>query len=158
MQVGQVAVALVEVEAVSHEELVGHREAHVADGHVLHQAAIGTVEQRHGRQRGGIAEGERLAEVVERQAGVDDVLDDQDVATGDLRVEILEEADAAMPALVGAGRVARELDEVQAVMDPDRTRKVGDEDDARLEGRDEERLSTLVVTGDLAAELADTRP
>ena len=158
MQVGQVAVALLEIEAVSHEELVGHREAHVADGHVLDQAAIRTVEERHGRQRGGIAEGERLAEVVERQAGVDDVLDDQDVAAGDLRVEILEEADAAMPALVGAGRVARELDEVQAVVDPDRARQVGDEDDARLERRDEERLSTLVVTGDLASELADTRP
>ena len=63
-----------------------------------------------------------------------------------------------MPALVGAGRVARELDEVQAVVDPDRARQVGDEDDARLERRDEERLSTLVVTGDLASELADTRP
>ena len=80
------------------------------------------------------------------------------MAAGDLRVEIFEEADAAMAALVGAGRVARELDEVQAVVDPDRARQVGDEDDARLERRDEERLSTLVVTGDLAPELADTRP
>jgi hypothetical protein len=42
-----------------------------------------------------------------------------------------------MPALVGAGRVARELDEVQAMVDPDRARQVGDEDNARLERRDE---------------------
>jgi hypothetical protein len=80
------------------------------------------------------------------------------VAAGDLRVQILEKADAAMAALVGAGRVARELDEVQAVVDPDRARQVGDENDAGLERRDQERLSALVVTGDLATELADARP
>jgi hypothetical protein len=80
------------------------------------------------------------------------------VAACDLRVEILEEADAAMAPLVSAGRVARELDEVQSVVDPDRARQVGDEDDARLERRDEKRLSALVVTRDLASELADTRP
>jgi hypothetical protein len=158
VQVGQIPVALLEIEAVSNEELVGHREAHVADGHVLHQAAVRAVEERHGRQRGGIAEGERLAEVVERQAGVDHVLDDQDVAARDLRVEILEEADAAMAALIGAGRIASELDEVEAVVDPDRARQIGDEDDARLEGRDEQRLSALVVTRNLTSELADTCP
>jgi hypothetical protein len=158
VQVGQVPVALLEIEAVSNEELVGHREADVADGHVLDQAAVRAVEERHGRQRGGIAEGKRLAEVVERQTGVDDVLDDQDVAARDLRVEILEEADAAMAALIGAGRIAGELDEIQAVVDPDRAGQVGDEDDARLEGRDEQRLSALVVTRDLTSEFADTRP
>jgi hypothetical protein len=158
VQVRQIAVALLEIEAVSHEELVGHREADVADGHVLDQAAIGAVEERHSRERGGIAERERLAEVVERQAGVDHVLDDQDVTARDLLVEILEEADAPMAALIGAGRVAGELDEVQAVVNPDRAREIGDEDDARLEGRDEQRFSALVVAGDLASELADTRP
>ena len=158
MQVGQVAVALLEIEPVAHEQLVGHREAHVADGQVLHEAAVGAVEERHGRERRGLAERERLAEVVERQARVDDVLDDQDVAARDLRVEILEEADAGVAAAVGAGRVARELDEVEPVVDPERARQVGDEDDARLERRDEQRLSPCVVTGDLAPELADTRP
>jgi hypothetical protein len=44
------------------------------------------------------------------------------------------------------------------MVDPDRARQVGDEDNARLERRDEEGLSTLVVTGDLAPELADTCP
>ena len=158
MQVGQVAVALLEVEAVPHEQLVGHGEAHVAHGHVLDQAAIRAVEQRHRRQRGRIAERERLAEVVERQAGVDDVLDDQNVAAGDLRVQILEQADAAMAALVSAGRVACELDEVEPVMDRERAGQIRDEDNARLERRDEQRLPPFVVTGDLAPELADTRP
>ena len=80
------------------------------------------------------------------------------MAAGDLGVQILEEADAAMAALVGGGRVARELDEVQAMVDPERARQVGDEDDARLERCDEQWLPALVVTGDLAPELTDTRP
>jgi hypothetical protein len=158
VQIGQVAVALLEIEAVPHEQLVGHREAHVADGHILHQAAIGAVEEGHGGQGGRVAERERLAEVVEREPRVDDVLDDEDVAARDLRVQVLEEADPGMPALVGAGGVARELDEVDAVVDPERAGQVGDEDDAGLERRDEQGLAAFVVTGDLAPQLADTCP
>jgi hypothetical protein len=80
------------------------------------------------------------------------------VAACDLRVQILEQADAGMAALVGAGRVARKLDEVDAVVDPERAGQVGDEDDAGLERGDEQRLAAFVVAGDLAPELADTRP
>ncbi len=158
VQVGQVSVALLEVEAVPHKELVGHREAHVADGQVIHEPAIGAVEERHRGEGAGVAKREGLAEVVERQARVDHVLDDQDVPAGDLRVQILEQADAGMAAAVGAGRVARKLDEVEPMVNPEGPGQVGDEDDARLERRDEQRLFVLVVTGDLAPELADTRP
>jgi hypothetical protein len=80
------------------------------------------------------------------------------VASRDLRIQILEETDAGMAALVGAGRVACELDEVEAVVDRQGAGQVRDEDDARFERCDEQRLPTLVVTGDLAPELADTRP
>jgi hypothetical protein len=80
------------------------------------------------------------------------------VAARDLRVQVLEETDAGMAALVGAGRVARELDEVDAVVDAERAGEVGDEDDAGLERGDEQWLVAFVVTGDLAPELADTRP
>ena len=45
MQVGQAAVALVEVEAVADEELVGHGEADVADRQVVDEAAVRAVEQ-----------------------------------------------------------------------------------------------------------------
>jgi len=79
------------------------------------------------------------------------------VASRDLRIQILEEPDAGMAALVGAGRVACELDEVEAVVDRQGAGQVRDEDDARLERRDEQRLPTFVVTGDLAPELPDTR-
>jgi hypothetical protein len=157
VEVGQVAVALVQVEAVADEELVGDGEADVAHGQVLDEAPIGAVEECGGGERSGGAERQRLAEVVEREAGVDDVLDDHDVASGDLGVEVLEQADAGVPALVGAGCVARELQKVEAVWDPERAREVGDEDDARLQRRDEERLAAVVVARELAAELADTR-
>ena len=80
------------------------------------------------------------------------------MAACDLRIQILEKADAGMAALVGAGRVACELDEVEAVVDRESAGEVRDEDDACLERCDEQRLPAFVVAGDLAPELADTRP
>jgi hypothetical protein len=51
--------------------------------------------------------------------------------------------------------VARELDEVERVQDRQRAREVGQEDEARLERADEDRLAAGVVTGDLGPELRD---
>jgi hypothetical protein len=155
VQVGQVPVPLVEIEAVADEELVGNREPDVPHGEVVDEPAVGAVEQGRGGQRGGIAQPEGLAEVVEGEAGVDDVLDDEHVPAGDLGVEVLEEADACVSPGVRVGSVARELDEVEPVRDPDRPREVGKEDDARLQRRDEERRPPLEVPGDLPAELGD---
>jgi hypothetical protein len=84
------------------------------------------------------------------QAGVDDGVDEEDVAARDLRVEILEEADSVVVLAV-----AGQLDEVERVVDLDGAREVADERDARLEGTDEQRFATRVVAGDLGAELAD---
>jgi len=53
--------------------------------------------------------------------------------------------------------VARELDEVDRVGDRDRAREVGQEDDARLQQRDEQQVAAGVVAGDVGAELADAR-
>ena len=157
MQIGQVSEAFVEIEAVTDEELVRNGEADVAHRQVLDQAAVRAVEQRDDRERRRRAERQRLAEVVEREPGVDDVLDDQDVSSRKLRVEIFEQADPRVAAAVGAGRVARELEEIETVRNPKRAREVGDEDEARLQRRNEKRLATLVVASDLTAELADTR-
>jgi hypothetical protein len=89
-----VPVALVEVEAIPDEELVRHREAHVADREVVDEPPVRAVEEGDGVQRGRRAQGQRLADVVERQAGVDDVLDEQDVAALDRCVQVLEQPDA----------------------------------------------------------------
>jgi hypothetical protein len=156
VQVREVPEPLVEVEAVADEELVRHREADVAHGEVVHEAPVRPVEQGHRRERRGLAERERPAQVVERQARVDHVLDDEHVAAGDLRVEVLEQADPRVAAGGRAG-VAGELDEVELVGDRQRAREVGDEDEARLQGGDEQRLPAGVVTGELGAELLDPR-
>jgi hypothetical protein len=155
MEIREVPVLLREVEAIAHEELVGDREPDVADGKILDEPAVRTVEQRDGRERRGVAEAQRLAKVVEGQPGVDDVLDDQHVAPGDLLVKVLQEADAGVAAGIGIGPVGGELDEVEGMRDRNRTREVGDEDEARLQRRDEQRLQAVVVADDLAPELAD---
>jgi hypothetical protein len=90
---------------------------------------------------------------VQRQAGVDHVLDDEDVPACDLLVQILQEADAAVAAGADALPVARELDEVDPVRDLDRTGEIRQEDEARLQRRDEERLAIRVVACDLASQL-----
>ena len=84
-----------------------------------------------------------------RQPGVDDGVDEEDVAALDLGVEVLEEADAVVVLAV-----AGELDEVERVMDRDRAREVADERDAGLQRADEQRLARRVVPRDLRADLA----
>ena len=157
MQVREVPVALVQVEPVPDEELVRDREADVADGDVLDQAAVRAVEQGDRGEGARGAQSERLAEVVECQAGVDDVLHDEHVPARDLGVEVLQQADAGVTALVGAGGVVRELEEVEPVRDPQCPREVGDKDEARLQRRDQQRLEPVVVPLDLAAELPYAR-
>ena len=148
---------LLEVEAVAGEELVRDDEADVANGQVVDEATVRTVEKCRGDERMRLAELERLAEKAQRQTGVDDVLDKDHVPALELRVEVLEQADPARPAELRIGAEAGELDEVDRVEDRDRPREVGEEDDRRLERRDEQRLAALVVAGDLRAELANAR-
>ena len=61
-----------------------------------------------------------------------------------------------MAAGVGAV-VAGELYEVDRVRDRDRAGEVGQEDEARLQQRDEQQVAAGVVARDLGAELADAR-
>ena len=70
---------LVEVESVADEVLVRNDEAHVANGQVVDEPPVGPVEQSGDRERRRTAQRQQLPKVVERQAGVDDVLDDEDV-------------------------------------------------------------------------------
>ena len=71
------------------------------------------------------------------------------MAALDLRVEIFQQPDPRPRGVVGG-----ELEEVELVRDRQRAREVGDEDEARLERRDEERISTLVLERELVSELA----
>jgi hypothetical protein len=154
VEVGQVPVPLVEVEAVSDEELVGNREADVAQREVVDEPPVGPVEERGRGQRPRRPEPEGLEQPVQRQAGVDHVLDEQHVLSVDRGVEVLQQPDAPAAARLGAA-VACELDEVEPMGDRDGAREIGDEDEARLQQPDEERVAAGVVLGDLRAELGD---
>src|SRR4051812_24375550 len=156
-QIRKGPVALVEIEAVADEELVGDDEADVPDRQILDEAPVRPVEQRRRRERSGLAELERLDEVAECQARVDDVLDDDHVPALDLGVEIFEQPDARRAAELDLRAVAGQLDEVDAVHDRQRAREIREEDEARLERADEDRLATVVIARDLRPELGDAR-
>jgi hypothetical protein len=117
------------------------------------QTPVGPVEQGHRRQRRRLAQQERLRQVVERQAGVDDVLDQQDVPPVDAQGQILQQPDLASAAAVSV--VAGECNEIQVVDDRKSPGQVGDEDERRRQRRNEDRLAAVVVGGDLGSEFAD---
>ena len=105
---------LVQVEAVADEVLVRNDEADVPNRQVVDEPSVGAVEQGGDREGGGTAKGEHFAQVVQRQAGIDDVLDDEDVPILDRSVQVLQQPDPLVAARRGAP-VAGELDEVEVV-------------------------------------------
>ncbi len=105
----------------------------------------------------GLAQLQRPDQVVEREAGVDDVLDDQDVPACDRHIQVLDQADRRTPAESPA--VAGERDEFDRMREVDRTREIGDEDERSAEHRHEHEVGARVpvVARDRVAELADAR-
>src|ERR1700722_12702734 len=84
--VGEIAVALGEVEPVADHEAIGDLEADVA--HLdLDPAALGLGQERTDTEARGLPRLEVAHEVGERQPRVDDVLDDEHVTTLDVDVE-----------------------------------------------------------------------
>jgi hypothetical protein len=144
--------ALVEAQPVAGEELVRDGEADVVEWDVVDQTPVGAVEERDGGQAGRLAEREGPGEEVQGQPGVDDVFDDEHMAPDDRGVEILQEPHAAAPVAAGVGR---ELEEVEGVGDRERPRQVGEEDDARLQRRHQQRVFPGVGGRELGPELPD---
>jgi hypothetical protein len=56
-----------------------------------------------------------------------------------------------LPSAPAVSLIARERDEVEVVDDRQGPREIGDEDERRLQRRDENRLQAVVVIGDLRA-------
>src|ERR1035438_580532 len=107
--IAQVAVKLLGIEAESHHEAVGNLKTAVIDGH-LHDAAAGSIEERTNGERIGRAAGQVLQEVAEREAGIDDILDQQHVLAFDAVVEILGDAHhAGSTAAVGEAGDTQEI-------------------------------------------------
>src|ERR1017187_5201985 len=146
----EVPVPLVDVEPVADHELRGDMEAHVTqiEGHallpLLHQQGADLETRRAARL-------EVPAEGVEGEAAVDDVLDHQHVAAGQVGIEVLHDPDHAR----GAGRapVRRNRHEVDVDREVDRAGKVAHEDHGTLQDPDEERRVVGVVGRDGGAQL-----
>ena len=143
----------VQVEPVADEELVGDREADVAERQVLDEAAVRAVEERADGEARRVAEPESRQEVVEGQAGVDDQVDDHYVPAGDRRVEVLHDPDACMAP--ERAPVAREAHEVEVMQDRHGAGEVREKDVGRPEYPDQERLLTRVILADAGSELGD---
>src|SRR5215208_3144943 len=92
VDVGKVAVGSGEVDAVPHDELVGHLEAHVHDVEI-YLSARGLGEERADLQGGWLAREQGSPQVGEGEPRVYDVLDYEDVAASYVLLEVLEDAD-----------------------------------------------------------------
>ena len=90
---------------------------------------------------------------MERQPGVDDVLDDDDVTACERDVDVLQKSH---PPVTAFG-IRCELHDVERVRQRDGSGQVGEEDDTRLQGRYEQEIAALVVRGDLCSERGDAR-
>ena len=114
--VGEVAVALGEVHAVTDDEEVGDGEADVISFDFL-DAAGRLVEECGDAQGFWLLLEEEFAQVREGESGVEDVFDDEDVFAFDGLVEVLEDFDCAGGALAFA--IAGDGDEVEGGVDVD---------------------------------------
>src|SRR5256886_6489060 len=149
---GQVAVPLADVEPVADDEVGWDPEPDVAQVEVVALEPF-LQEQRAHLERRRPARREVLPQVGQREAGVDDVLDDQDVAAGEVDLEVLLDANDAAGA--GGGPVGRHSHEVELDGQVDGSGEVAHEYERALEHPYEQRRMVGVVGGDLLAELGD---
>src|SRR6266849_6366699 len=150
--VGQVAVLLVVVQAVADDEdrwnlepLVAHVHRYLLNALLAHEGT--DLEARR------FARLQVFEEVEERQAGIDDVLDEQDVAPRDLEVEVLQDPhDAGGP---GGGAVAGHGHEVELERQADLPGQVTHKNEGALEDTDQEQVTTPVILGDALGHVPD---
>lgn len=91
---GQVAIALPMIQPIAHNELVWKIEASVLEGNIG-QAPSRPIQQRSYLQAGGMASAKHLQDVVQGEAGIYDILDDQKVLPLDAGFEVFHYADDA---------------------------------------------------------------
>src|SRR5579872_3799787 len=147
---GQVAEPLGDIEAVADDEGRGDGEPDVAQ--VERHPLLALLHEEGADLEALRLPGLQVApQVVEGEAAVDDVLDDEHVAAGQVGVEVLHDPDHAR----GPGRAAVRGDghEVDVDRQVDGAGEVAHEDHGALQHADEQRGVVGVVGGDGGAEL-----
>ncbi len=153
--VGQVAVLPRVVQAVSDHEAVLNREADVLDGHVDFSAR-GLAQQACRSQRLRTARPQDLLQVTQRQPGIHDVLDDDDMPAVQGGVEVLEQPDFARRCR--ARGIARDRKEIERAGQRHGAHQIGQEEHRSLQHADEMQAAGAGgVSGNLGAELAHAR-
>jgi hypothetical protein len=132
--VRQVPVLLGEIEPIADDEPVLDLEPDVVDRHV-DQPARRLAQQARRAQVTRRPGAEDVLHVVEREARVDDVLDDYDVAPLERALEILQQLHLARRSRARA--VARDRHEVERAVAGHRAREIREEDERALEHGDE---------------------
>ncbi len=150
VDVGEVAVVAVVVEAVADDEFIGDFKAEVVG---LGEGGSGELffQQDAGFDFVGTLFIEEGIHGAKGSAGVEDVVDDEDVFAGDVEGVGVKDAGA----LVGGGpaRVAGDGNHVDSHADREVTDEVGDKNNGAGEERHESELAVGVVGGDLLGEL-----
>lgn len=149
--VGEVAVVAVEVQAVADDEFVGDFEADVIG---LGGGGFGKffLKEDAGFDGGGRLGFEEAGDGVEGLAGVEDVIDEEDVFIGDVKGGGVEDAGAEIGG--GGAAVRGDGEDVDFHAQGQVTDEVGEEDDRTGEQRHEQEFAIGgVVGGDLGGEL-----
>src|ERR1039458_2720909 len=148
----EIAIFLGVVQTVTHYEFVGNLESHVVDVDGA-QAAFGLVEQRGDADGVGLALIEQMHEVVESDARIDDVFDDQDVGPFQRNVEVLRDLD--FPGAGSALPIGGDAHEIDGDVALHGAGQIGEEETGPLKNANELQLARGIIAGNLRAKLAD---
>ena len=97
--------------------------------------------------------GQVLHQILERQTGIEHVLDDQHVAAVDVDVQVLDDAHDARG--LDAVAVARNGHEVDSALGVDGAHQIAHKDDGATQDGDEHEVLALVILGDLRTQALD---
>src|ERR1017187_407672 len=150
----EVAVFFGVVQPVTHYKFVGDLEADVVDVDGP-QAAFGLVEQGGDADGVGLALVEQMHEVVESDACIHNVFDNQDVGAFERNVEVLGDLD-----FTGAGSalaISGDAHEIEGDVALEGAGQIGEEKAGSLKNANELQLARGIIAGNLRAKLADPR-
>lgn len=146
---GEVAVTFGEIETVTDDETVGDLKPHEV-GFELNFTPAFFVEEDAGAHAGGILFFDQIDDDRESFPGVEDVVDEEDVAASDIEREAVKEVRfAARPGVVA---VAGDADAVEPDGIGDLTKQIGGEEDGAVDDRDDSDLFFAVGRGDVGAQ------
>src|SRR5262245_56172950 len=114
--IGKVAIDFIVVKAIADHEVVGDGKAYPVHRHDDF-TAFGLIEQGNDTEGSGLAFLQNPHQIIECIAAVDNVFDNQDVASFNRLVEVLE--NAYNPAAFGSGAIAAGCHEVDLMRDID---------------------------------------